>query len=46
VVVRAKGRGTSNVEDGVRVLLGLEDGERGSCLLLGGERNGEIWGED
>jgi len=36
----------SNVEDGVGVLLGLEEGERGSCLLLGGERSGGIWEED
>jgi hypothetical protein len=38
--------GASNIEDGVGVLLGLEEGERRSCLLLGGERSGGIWGED
>ena len=46
VVIGGEGRGTANIEDGVGVLLGLEEGERGSCLLFGGERSGGVWGED
>jgi len=43
VVVGAEGHDTSNVEDGVGILLGLEEGEHRSCLLLEGERSGGRW---